>query len=232
MGGQRRSASIVDMSMYSRYLSTIAGGGETERLVFFSDAVFAIAMTLLVVVLHAPEVSKEELSAALAELGPQYLSFVLSFVVIGAVWMSHHRKFRAIVGYTQALVRLNLLMLLIVASLPFSTAVLGRYGDERLSVYIYAASICLIGFALSAMWLYSWHTGLIDPAIGIDVFRYVLVQSFPIPGIFLLSIPVAALAGANVAELTWAAAIPASVVITRIYRARSVRALADERHAS
>jgi len=195
-----------------------------ERLVFFSDAVFAIAMTLLVVELRVPDVSSAELAPALGELAPEYLSFVLSFAVIGAIWMSHHRKFRAIVGYTQTLLRLNLVVLLAVASLPFSTAVLGRYGDVRVSVIIYASTICLIGLLLSTTWLYAWHRGLVDAAIGIGVFRYVLVQSFPIPGIFLLSIPVAVLVGPVAAEITWAAAIPVSALITRMYRVRSRRA--------
>jgi uncharacterized membrane protein len=212
---------MVCVTTSQRYLHSIAQGSAIERLVFFSDAVFAIAMTLLVVELHVPTVAATDLGPALAELAPEYLSFVLSFAVIGAVWMSHHRKFRAITKYTQPLLRINLLMLLIVASVPFSTAVLGRYGDVPLSVFIYAASIGLIGLLLTGMWMYAWHANLIDRRVSVDVFRYVLVQSFPIPGIFLLSIPVAALAGATAAELTWAAAVPLSSIITRVYRARS-----------
>ena len=212
---------MVCVTTYQRYLHSIAQGSAIERLVFFSDAVFAIAMTLLVVELHVPTVAATDRGPALAELAPEYLSFVLSFAVVGAVWMSHHRKFRAITKYTQTLLRINLLMLLIVASVPFSTAVLGRYGDVPLSVFIYASSICLIGLLLTGMWIYAWHSNLIARQVSVDVFRYVLVQSFPIPGIFLLSIPVAALAGATAAELTWAAAVPLSLIITRIYRARS-----------
>lgn len=212
---------MMSVTTYQRYLLSIAEGSAIERLVFFSDAVFAIAMTLLVVELHVPTVAADDLGPALAELAPEYLSFVLSFAVIGAVWMSHHRKFRAIIKYTQPLLRINLVMLLVVASVPFSTAVLGRYGDVPLSVYIYASSICLIGLLLTAMWMYAWHAKLIDQHVSVDVFRYVLVQSFPIPGIFLLSIPVAAFAGATAAEFTWAAAVPISYIITRVYRARS-----------
>jgi uncharacterized membrane protein len=212
------------MTTYQNYLRLVAEGPAMERVVFFSDAVFAIAMTLLVVELRVPDVSSTELAPALGELAPEYLSFVLSFAVVGAIWMSHHRKFRAIVGYTQTLLRLNLVVLLAVASLPFSTAVLGRYGDVRVSVIIYASTICLIGLLLSTMWLYAWHRGLVDVAVSIDVFRYVLVQSFPIPGIFLLSIPAAVLVGPVAAEITWAAAIPVSALITRIYRERSRRA--------
>jgi uncharacterized membrane protein len=223
MVARRDRATIESVTTYQKYLRLVAEGTATDRLVFFSDAVFAIAMTLLVVELRVPDVASAELGSALAELAPQYLSFLLSFAVIGAVWMSHHRKFRAIVRYTQVLLRLNLVVLLAVASLPFSTAVLGRYGDVRVSVIIYAATICIIGFLLSGIWSYAWRRELVDAAVTVDVFGYVLVQSFPIPGIFLLSIPVALLAGPTVAEITWAAAIPASALITRIYRARSRR---------
>ncbi|MBX3089854.1 MAG: DUF1211 domain-containing protein [Cryobacterium sp.] len=207
------------MTTYKKYRTLISTGGSTERLVFFSDAVFAIAMTLLVVELKVPQVPHEELGAALVEMIPEFGSFVLSFVVVGMIWMSHHRKFRAITGYTQTLIRINLLMLLVVASLPFTTSLLGRYGDDRLSVYVYGATIAAIGFLMSALWIYAWHKKLVSPEVTVDVFRYVLVQSFSIPGIFLLSIPVAVFAGATVAEITWIAAVPVSLIINRIYRA-------------
>ncbi|MBX3196166.1 MAG: DUF1211 domain-containing protein [Microbacteriaceae bacterium] len=209
------------MKTYRTYLAMLASGESMDRLVFFSDAVFAIAMTLLIVELRVPEVDVADLGPALAELVPGYLTFMLSFLVVGIVWMSHHRKFRAIVRHDQNLVRLNLLLLLFVASIPLPTGILGAYGDSALSVYIYAATICLVGCLLSAIWIYAWHKKLIDPALPVGVFRYVLVQSFPIPGIFLLSIPLALVAGPTVAEISWILALPVSFVITRIYRTRS-----------
>jgi uncharacterized membrane protein len=209
------------MKTYRTYLSLLASGESIERLVFFSDAVFAIAMTLLIVELHVPDVPVAELGPALVELLPGYLTFMLSFVVVGIVWMSHHRKFRAIVRHDQNLVRLNLVLLLFVASIPLPTGILGTYGDSRLSVYVYAATICIVGFLLSAIWIYAWHAKLVDPALPVGVFRYVLVQSFPVPGIFLLSIPLALVAGPTIAEVSWVLALPVSFVITRIFRARS-----------
>jgi hypothetical protein len=115
---------------------------------------------------------------------------------------------------------MNLLMLLFVASLPLPTAILGRFGDDALSVYIYAASIAAIGFLMSAMWIYAWHRGFVAASVNVDVFRYVLVQSFPIPGMFLVSIPIAVFSGATAAELTWAVTLPLSFIITRVYRTR------------
>jgi len=214
------------MKTYRTYLALLAEGGAMERVVFFSDAVFAIAMTLLIVELRVPEVSGSDLGPALADLVPGYLTFMLSFIVVGLVWMSHHRKFRAIIRYDQNLMRLNLLLLLFVASLPLPTGILGAYGDNALSVYIYAATVVLVGFLLTAIWVYAWHRRLVDPVLTADVYRLVLVMSLPIPGIFLLSIPVAIVAGPTVAELTWVLAAPASFIITRIYRAKAEEPLA------
>lgn len=209
------------MTTYQRYLRLLAEGDAMDRLVFFSDAVFAIAMTLLIVELHVPEVEGADLGPALVALVPGYLTFILSFVVVGLVWMSHHRKFRAIVRQDQNLVRLNLLLLLFVASIPLPTGILGDYGDTTLAVVVYAATICLVGFVLTGIWIYAWHRQLADSALTVDVYRYVLVQSFPIPGIFLLSIPLALVAGPFVAEISWVLAVPASILITLVYRARS-----------
>lgn len=208
------------MDTYHRYLRLVAEGDAMDRLVFFSDAVFAIAMTLLIVELHVPEVEGTDLGPALLALVPGYLTFMLSFVVVGMVWMSHHRKFRVIVRYDQNLVRLNLFLLLFVASIPLPTGILASYGDERLSVYVYAGTISLVGFLLTGIWVYAWHGQLVNPELSIDVFRYVLVLSLPIPGIFLFSILVAILMGPTAAEVSWVLAIPLSFVISRYFRAR------------
>jgi uncharacterized membrane protein len=220
MRGRGRLRQHRTVTTYSRYRRTIAEGGTVERMAFFSDAVFAIAMTLLIIEIHPPETPPEDLSRALGGLVPQYLTFVLSFAVVGLVWMSHHRKVSAIVRYDQNLLRLNLLMLLFVASIPLPTAILSRYGDQPSAVVVYAATVAATGFSLSAVWMHAWHRGFVRADVTVDVYRYVLVQSFPIPGIFLLSIPVALLLGTTAAEIGWVIAIPAAAVIARVYRAR------------
>jgi uncharacterized membrane protein len=200
----------------ARYLRTIGEGSALERTIAFSDAVFAIAMTILVLELRVPEVEPAGLPGALLGLLPAYLTFALSFVVVGVIWLSHHRKFSVIVRYDQRLLRLNLVLLLLVASSALPTAVLGRFGDEVASAVLYAALIAAIGFLMSALWLYAWHRGLVDPRVDEDVFRYVLAQSIPIPGVFLLSIPVALLAGATAGELVWILSLPISLAVPRI----------------
>src|ERR1700712_3926928 len=97
---------------------------QLERMILFSDAVFAIAITLLVIELKVPEIEKsvvteEKLLDALAHLIPKFFGFVLSFMFIGIYWTVHHRLFGYVVNYTPKLVRLNLLFLFAVALMPF-----------------------------------------------------------------------------------------------------------------
>ncbi|MCX7522622.1 TMEM175 family protein [Microbacterium sp. STN6] len=206
-------------SVVQRYRRLLTDGGSLERTNAFSDAIFAIAMTLLVLDVRVPEkVGERGLGPALLDVLPGYLTFVLSFVVIGMVWRSHHRKFRAIRGYDQRLLRLNLLLLLFVASLPFPTALLGRYGDDPLAAVIYAASVALVGLSLTAIWVYAWRRGLIDEQITPRVFRYVMVSSLINPAVFLLSIPVSLLAGATWGELFWILALPFGLVTSALSR--------------
>lgn len=211
------------MSAYSRYTHTLARGPFSERIALFSDAVFAIAMTLLVIELHAPEVPDDELPSALLEMAGPYLTFALSFVVVGLVWLSHFRKMRAITVFTPNLLRLNLLMLFFVASLPLPTAILGEYGETVIAVVVYAATIVAIGVTLAAMWAYAWSAGLVRDTVDTATFRLVLVLSLPVPVVFLASIPVALIWGAEPAEWTWVLAFPLSFAVLGVARIRGRR---------
>jgi uncharacterized membrane protein len=181
----------------------MAEGSDLDRAAAFSDAVFAIAMTILVLEVHVPDVPATQLGPELQRLLPAYLTFVLSFLVVGVIWLSHHRKFAVITRFNPTLLRLNLLMLLLVASLALPTAVLGRYGDQPLAVVLYAAFVAAIGLLMSAMWGYAWRQHLTEPSVDRGVFRFVLIQSLIIPFTFLLSIPIAVTAGATAAEYSW-----------------------------
>ena len=101
---------------------------ELERILFFSDAVFAIAITLLVLNIEVPDIPQdlvaEELPGQLLGLWPKYLSYVVSFLVILIFWISHHTIFSNIRGYDRVLIWLSSLFLMFVAFLPFPTAFL------------------------------------------------------------------------------------------------------------
>ncbi|MBV8971558.1 MAG: DUF1211 domain-containing protein, partial [Sphingomonadaceae bacterium] len=105
---------------------------QLERLIFFSDAVFAIAMTLLVVDVRLPplhHVSEAALAQALIGLIPQYIGFLISFLVVGRFWIGHHRAFGWLERSDDRLVGLNLLFLLTIAFMPFPTTLISSFAS-------------------------------------------------------------------------------------------------------
>ena len=99
----------------------------TGRLEAFSDGVFAIAITLLILEIGVPHVPADgSLWRALRELWPSYLSYAISFVIIGVMWINHHNLFRDIARVDHYLLVLNLLLLMSISFLPFPTAVVAN----------------------------------------------------------------------------------------------------------
>jgi len=119
-----------------------------ERLVFFSDAVFAIAITLLVIEIHVPDVPYRAPAhvywEALAQLAPSFVSFAISFFVIGMFWMGHHRAFSLAGRYHPRILGWNLLLLGLIAFMPFVTALVGRYYGAPVPTGLYWGWMVLI----------------------------------------------------------------------------------------
>jgi uncharacterized membrane protein len=131
----------------------------SERLEFFSDAIMAIAATLLVTNIAVPAVSGVRLGHSLAHLWPSYLAFVLSFCTIGLVWVAHHSMFRRVSSVNRPLLMLNLLLLMFVVLLPFATAVLARFSwngsqGSGAASEVYSLNMLLIGLSFQALWFY------------------------------------------------------------------------------
>lgn len=126
-----------------------------ERLAFFSDAVFAIAITLLVIEIQIPDlplhVPVAEQWARLGALWPSFFAFVLSFLVIGRFWMGHHALFAQIRHYDARLMWPNLTFLMAIALMPFASAFLGRNLGHFVPELIYNLTMLTCG-ALS-LWL-------------------------------------------------------------------------------
>lgn len=164
-------------------------GTNTERLVFFSDAVFAIAMTLLVIDLRIPGTvgSQQELGAKLLELWPNLLGFTISFFVIGTYWRVHHRQFRYIKRYDEALLSLNFLLLFLIALIPFTTALISNYGQWQLAVVVYDISLGLASLVITAIWFHatSGHK-LVDPNLNPGIIRHETVRNLTMSAAFFL----------------------------------------------
>ena len=198
---------------------------ELDRIIFFSDGVFAIAITLLVIGLRVPalpsHVANSELSRRLLDEWPRVLSYAVSFAVIGLYWIGHHRSFGHIRRFDHRLILLNLVFLGLIAFLPFPTAVLGRYGGHRSAVVLYAGSLALAGLASTALWLYAWKARLAD--VGPRRARYLAARAAIPVVVFAGSIPIAFLSPAA-AQLSWLSFL----VVRRIVDSRYGDAAADE----
>ncbi len=126
-------------------------GHKLERLIFFSDAVFAIAITLLVIDLHAPHLryasSNGDYVATLVNLSPAAMGFTISFFVIGAFWAGHHRAFALARTWDDRLVFPNLVMLFTIAAMPFVTAFMSANPTGRVPALLYTVWLLLAALA-------------------------------------------------------------------------------------
>lgn len=198
-----------------------------ERLVFLSDAIFAIAITLLVLNFKTPAqgLTNAGLAQALLAQSGTLFAYILTVVIVGRYWVGHHQMFQHIRGIDTPLAFLNFAFMGSIAFLPYPTSVLGEYGKTT-SVVFYAAASCVVGLAQLAEWVYAWrfHHPRVEP-IPDDVGRLYTLSIGRVPLIFALSIPVA-FASTTAAQAMWVAiALPA--VATR-KRKRAVAARVEE----
>jgi uncharacterized membrane protein len=189
-----------------------------DRLVFFSDAVIAIAITLLVLDLRVPEVAAELASdpeRVLTNLLPKVLGYTVSFWVIALYWVAHHRCYRYMRGYDRRLIYLNFLFLMFIAFMPFPTGLLFSSPVRTIPVMLYAGTAAGMGLSLALLWIYAvWHSFIATgtpPATIRDIRMNLLLP----PAVFLLSAAVALL-DAEVAMCLWLLLIPVYVVRRRL----------------
>jgi uncharacterized membrane protein len=192
-------------------------GLDVDRLVYFSDAVFAIAMTVLVLSIHLPSVPGQRLGHVLRQLVPSIWSYFLSFAVLGLFWLAHHRMFHYVQRVDAVTLRLNLALLALIAILPFPTEVLGTYGNHPLGTMVYASAVTSVGTAHAVLW---WHVsrtaGLLRPETPREYIVHSQLRSITIPIVFAASIPVA-LWNPDVAKLVWILAVPMRVALIKRY---------------
>ena len=141
---------------------------DTTRLVAFSDGVFAITVTLLVLEIRPPT-DDGSLLNGLVELWPSYLAYAVTFLFIGQVWVNHHVMFDHIRAADRLVLLLNTLLLMVVAFLPFATSVLAealRDGhDERTAVVFYGIAFAVTALTFTAVWQYACRQRLLSEAL-------------------------------------------------------------------
>ena len=187
-----------------------------ERIVFFSDAVFAIAITLLALEIRLPAeisgVSNGDLFQNLLSIWPKYLGYLVSFLSIGNFWVVHHRQFRYIERFDTRLMFINLLILMAVAFMPFPTAVISGNGN-RTAIIFYALSAAFVGLLSAGLWIYATSRNrLVSSNLGVAIIRRGFLRSLSAPIVFLLSIGLVFI-DADLAKFSWILIIPAVLLV-------------------
>ena len=172
---------------------------ETGRLEAFSDGVFAIAITLLVLEIHVPESAFHDLWSGILDQWPSYLAFVTSFITIGGIWATHHGIFRRLQYANQRLMVLNLLLLMAVSFLPFPTKLMAEAihdeGAARTAVVFYGAVLLAISLVLSTLWAAATRNRhVLKPDITDREIRAIALTTAPNIGLYVAMITLAVFA--------------------------------------
>jgi uncharacterized membrane protein len=132
---------------------------ETARIEAFSDGVFAIAITLLIIEIHVPARDHAEtLGHELLHTWPSYLGYLTSFLTIGVMWINHHHVFSLVVRSDRTMLLLNTLLLMMIAFVPFPTAVLADFvetGGARAAAALYGATLTITAIMFLVWWRYA-----------------------------------------------------------------------------
>ncbi|MFC1983646.1 TMEM175 family protein [Chloroflexota bacterium] len=151
--------------------------GRSERQNNLADGVFAFAMTLLVLGLGVPLVTgtsiNSELTYSLVRMWPEFLIYILSFMILGVFWLMHHAIFDRVIYYDGTLAWFNIIFLMFVSLIPFSTALFGAYGVERIIALVYGGNLALLFTMLVSLFLYanSSKHRLTDSELDLDLVR-------------------------------------------------------------
>ena len=154
----------------------------TSRIEAFSDGVFAIIITLLVLEIHVPQVQGKDVSVALARsllaLAPKFLAYIISFLLVCVWWVAHHHLFQVLKRSDRGLLWLNSLFLLWLAFLPFPTALMGDYPGERIAVMSFGVVSTLAGISFTFMRYYAFYLAkLVDESIDRRLLNSAMLKS-------------------------------------------------------
>jgi uncharacterized membrane protein len=203
-------------SGYRSRLGIVARAGhlEYDRILFFTDAVFAIAITLLIVDLPA-HIEHDPRSGDVLINWDGIIGFAISFAVIGLFWMAHHSLFRFITAFDGTLIRLNLLFIGMIAFLPYPTALLSASSNQRSAVVLYAVCAGGAGLLEASSWTWARRAGLVK-GLAPEAHLPLMLRAWLTPAVFGISILIA-LGSPRYAMDFWIAIVVGSWVINRFY---------------
>ena len=177
---------------------------QLERMILFSDAVFAIAITLLVIEIKIPDIPHEDVTDqallnGLKHLIPKFAGFIISFLLIAMYWTVHHRMFGYVIDYTHKLLWLNLFFLFFIVLMPFATGFYGEYAGQlftkqlKVPMTFYVLNIVGVGIFNYFLWRHISNpvNKVLDPSIDTLVIKMAKARSIIVPCVFLCMLPVA-----------------------------------------
>jgi len=195
-------------------------GVEFERVIFFTDAVFAIALTLLVVEVGVPETVRgaaDDPGALLEALGdkvPLLAAFFLGCFVIGSYWAAHHRFMATLDAVDRGFIGLTVVYLAFVALLPFPTGVLGEFSSNPISMVAFALNMAAVSSIEAVMLVHARRRDLLRDQLSDDVYSWVLRMELSPVALFLVSMPVAFVAP-WLAVVVWSLSVPLQAIWNR-----------------
>jgi uncharacterized membrane protein len=225
--GRTKEQPMPSSTRYPRH----GENGGFDRVVYFTDAVFAIAMTLLVVEIGVPDTiegAAEDPAAmlgALGDKGPLIFAFFLGCYVIGSYWAAHHRFMTWLAAVDRGFVALTVVYLSFVALLPFPTGVLGEFGDNPISVVAFAVNMGAVSTMETVLFSHARRRRLFREELPEEVYRWAVRTSLLPVLLFALSLPVA-FVRPWLAILIWLMALPLQLLLSRYRPAEVGRYLA------
>jgi uncharacterized membrane protein len=209
---ERRTGEVSLRRRYDR------GSEEFSRALAFSDGVFAIAMTLLVVGITVPTVSDTEsvhdLADALGDEESAFISFFISFAVIGRYWVAHHQFIGRLTSMDGGIIAINLVYLAFIAFLPFPTDLLGTYFENPISIAVYAVTVAIISGLEVVLFRHAHRHDLLREKLPEEVFRWGVLQSLSPVIFFIVSVPVAFIS-TGLAVACWFGGLPFALITAR-----------------
>jgi len=201
------------------------------RIMSFSDGVFAVAITLLVLSIKLPIVPQsaadQKLPHEILKLIPIFEAYIISFLIIGLFWIGHHQVFSRFRRHDRGLLWLNLVFLMTIVFIPFPTSLLSEYSTSRTAFIFYAVSLSLSAIMMTFMLWYGAHNNRLMDVVDSKFYRRFSFGYLDMAAIFLLSIPFSYL-NVRFAKYFWLLIIPTNWYFDHVMNERLVKKRAEK----
>ncbi len=202
---------------------------DEERVINFSDAVFAFAATLLVLKIDLPNLTASELSSArltqeLINLWPSYMANIISFLIIAYYWLTHHAIFSLVKKLDTGIIWINVIFLIFLSFLPFPVDLFGEYSNSDIIIAFYCFSLSLVGFLLASIWFYALNKKLTVQTLSRREINYYSLRFLLTPAIFAISVPISFI-DPMLSKICWVFVLIGIFIINRSFRLKKMSAI-------